>query len=406
MKRPLLRLLCGAVVMTAVSVHGACGQSNLPIKIGEINSYTGPVAAFTQVYRRGLDLAIEQINAQGGVIERKFEVVYRDDNFSPADALRMADELVLREKVDLLAGSYLSPIGLALASYAQQHRVLYVATEPLTNQITWEKGSRYVFRIQSPISYITAALVDQAATLTCKKWVGTGPISEAITDMHHDFQTGMAKRQPGFVWAGESLAPLGKMNPGSTIDYLQRTGADCVLNSQTGPDLISLLREGRARGYLDKVQVISLQTGNPEWLNSLGADAPVGWFVSGYPWQDVPWPTHRKFVSDYQAKYGTDPGYGSFIGYLTAEAIAAGIARAGSVDTEKMIKGFRGVEFDSIAGHSRWRLDHQLDVGGWVGRIDVRDGKAVMIDSRYITGQDGLPTEEEGLKRRPPGAND
>ncbi len=77
----------------------------------------------------------------------------------------MANELVLNQKVDLLAGTYLSPIGLAVASFAQQNKVLFVATEPLTNQITWEKGSRYVFRVQNPISQTAAAFVKKAATM-------------------------------------------------------------------------------------------------------------------------------------------------------------------------------------------------------------------------------------------------
>lgn len=404
MKRSLFGLACMTALVGVIGAGEAAAQSSQPIKIGEINSYTGPIAAFTQVYRKGMDLAVEQVNASGGVLGRKLEVIHRDDNFSPADATTMANELVLNEKVDLLAGTFLSPIGLAVASYAQQNHVLFVATEPLTNQITWEKGSRYVFRVEEPISHTTATFVQKAATLDCKKWAGTGPISEAITDMHNDFKASMAKKQPGFVWAGELLSPLGKMSPGATIDFLERSGADCVLNSQAGPDLVALLREGRARGYFDKVKVISLQTGIPEWLNTLNAEAPVGWTVSGYPWQSVTWPAHKKFVADYQAKYSSDPAFGSFIGYLSIQAIAAGITRAGSMDTEKMIKGFRGAEFDSIVGKSRWRLDHQLDLGGWIGTVAVKDGKALMVDSQYIT--EGYPTEEEGLKRRPAGAND
>jgi branched-chain amino acid transport system substrate-binding protein len=405
MRKSFLRVLCAIAI--GASVGGAAvAQDAKPIRIGEINSYTGPIAAFTQVYRRGFDLAVEQINANGGVIGRKLEVVYRDDNFSPADAVRMAGELALNEKVDLLAGGYLSPIGFAIASYAQQNHILYVATEPLANQLTWEKGSRYVFRVQEPISHTTAVFVEKAATMKCTRWAGVGPISEAISDMDNDFKAGMAKKQADFVWAGELLQPLGKLNPGATFDFLQRGGVDCLLDSNVGPDLVSLLREGKARGYWDKVKVLALQSGLPEWLDTLGAEAPVGWFVSGYPWQTIDIPAHKKFVADFQAKYGDHPGFGAFIGYLSVQAIAAGIAHAGSVDTEKMIQGFRGAEFDSIVGKSRWRRDHQLDLGGWLGRIEVRDGKAMMVDAQYYGGDDGFPSEEDGLKRRPPGAND
>jgi branched-chain amino acid transport system substrate-binding protein len=406
MSKALFRLLCVAALTGMAGIGEAAAQGAPPIKIGEINSYTGPIAAFTLVYQKGLNLAIEQINANGGVLGRKLEVIYRDDNFSAADAVRVANELVLNQKVDLLAGTYLSPIGLAVASYAQQNKVLFVATEPLTNQITWEKGSRYVFRVQNPVSQTAAVFVKKAAAMDCMRWAGIGPISEAISDMNNDFKAGIVKAKPGATWVGEQSYPLGKLNAGAAIDYLQRVNADCVLGAPVGPDLVSLLREGRARGWLDKVKFIGLQSGLPEWLDTMSeADAPVGWIVSGYPWQTFDVPAHKKFVADYQAKYGTHPGYGSLIGYLSGQAIAAGIAHTGSTDTEKMVQGFRGADFDSIVGHIKWRKDHQLELGTFVGTIAVKDGKVVMVDSTY-SGTDGLPTEEEGLKRRPPGAND
>ena len=284
--------------------------------------------------------------------------------------------------------------------------MLFVATEPLTNQITWEKGSRYVFRVANPISMTAAALVEKAATLGCTKWAGTGQVSEAITDMINDFQAGIKKKNPDAQWMGNLLTPVGKMNPGTAIDQFQRWGIDCLLNSQAGPDLVGMMREGKARGFFDKVKVVSLQTGIPEWLDSLGSEAPVGWIVSGYPWQTIPWPAHKQFVADYQAKYKVDPKFGSFVGYLAGEAIVAGIAHSASTNVEDLIKGFKGAEFDCVAEKCRWRKDHQLDVGGWVGEVKMENGKPIMADWEYISGQKGMPSEEAGLARRPSGAND
>ena len=79
-----------------------------PIRIGEINSYTGPSAAFTQSYRKGFEMAVDEVNASGGVLGRKLEILFRDDNYSPADGVRLANELILQDKVDLLAGTFFS----------------------------------------------------------------------------------------------------------------------------------------------------------------------------------------------------------------------------------------------------------------------------------------------------------
>src|SRR3954470_3557381 len=104
--------LFGITALLALAAAGpAVGQAP-PIRIGEINSYTGPVAVFTHPYRNGLQMAVDEINAKGGVLGRKLELIHRDDNFSPADAVRLANELVLNQKVDLLAGTFLSPIAL------------------------------------------------------------------------------------------------------------------------------------------------------------------------------------------------------------------------------------------------------------------------------------------------------
>ena len=92
---------------------------------------------------------MEQVNAKGGVLGgRKLEVISRDDGGKPEDAVRIAGELVIAEKVDLLAGGFLSNVGLALADFANQNKRLYVASEPLTDALVWERGNRYTFRLR------------------------------------------------------------------------------------------------------------------------------------------------------------------------------------------------------------------------------------------------------------------
>ena len=121
--------------------------------------------AFTLPYRQGWQLAVEQVNAAGGVLGRKLEVISRDDAGRPQDAVRIAGELVGEQKVDLLAGGFLSNVGLAISDFALQNRRLYVASEPLTDALVWEKGHRYCFRLR-PSTYMQAAmLVRDAAKL-------------------------------------------------------------------------------------------------------------------------------------------------------------------------------------------------------------------------------------------------
>ncbi|MCB1991934.1 MAG: ABC transporter substrate-binding protein, partial [Geminicoccaceae bacterium] len=106
-----------------------------PIKIGDINSYTR-MAQHTEHAKRGMQLAIDEINADGGINGRVLELISRDDAGEPGEAIRVAEELVSREGVDILTGTTLSNIGLAVASFAAQNKVLYLAAEPLADAVT------------------------------------------------------------------------------------------------------------------------------------------------------------------------------------------------------------------------------------------------------------------------------
>src|SRR4051812_28029875 len=155
-------LATGASLLAAPAIVRA--QGDVPIRIGEINSYTA-APAFTLPYRNGWQLAVEQVNAAGGVLGRKIEVISRDDAGRPPDAIRLAGELLDDQKVDLLSGSFLSNIGLALSDVAKQRKRLFVGGVPLTDALVWQQGHRYCYRLR-PSTYMQAAmLVDDAAKL-------------------------------------------------------------------------------------------------------------------------------------------------------------------------------------------------------------------------------------------------
>ncbi|HLM39582.1 MAG TPA: ABC transporter substrate-binding protein, partial [Microvirga sp.] len=104
----------------ALALAGPAAQAQQPpIKLGELNSYAR-WAAFTVPYRSGWQMALEEINARGGVLGRKLDIISRDDGATTGDATRVADELVTREGVSLLFGSFQSNVGVAMADYANQ----------------------------------------------------------------------------------------------------------------------------------------------------------------------------------------------------------------------------------------------------------------------------------------------
>jgi len=142
-------------------------QAQQTIKIGELNSYKAQ-PAFLDPYKKGWEMAVDEINAKGGVLGKKLEVISRDDGANPGEAVRVAEELVTREGVSMIAGTFLSHIGLAVTNFAGQKKVFFLAAEPLTDKITWQNGNKYTFRLRAT-TYMQVAMLMPAATGAKKK---------------------------------------------------------------------------------------------------------------------------------------------------------------------------------------------------------------------------------------------
>lgn len=388
-------------VPLAIALAAAPAGAADPIRIGEINSYTA-LAAFTQPYKKGIELALEEINRAGGVLGRPLEVVFRDDGFKPADAARHAEELVTAEKVDLLAGTFSSGTGLAVADYANRQKILFVASEPLSDALVWEKGSRYVFRLRASTAMQAEMLAAEAAKLPATRWVTVAPNYEYGTAFVAAFKQALSAKRPDVIWVGEQWPAQGKLDAGATVEGVETAKPQAIFNATFGPDLARFVKEGNSRDLFKGRAVVSALTGEPEYLDPLKEETPDGWIVTGYPWSQIDTEAHRSFRTAYEAKFKDSPRLGSVVGYTTIQTIAAALKKAGSTDTEKLIAAYRGLEFQSPFGPAHFRAgDHQSTLGAFVGKTSQKDGRGLMVDWRYIDGASVLPSEDEGRRRRP-----
>ncbi len=371
------------------------------IKIGEINSYSG-LPAFTQPYRKGWQLAVEEINAHGGVNGKKLVVISRDDGGKPADALTAANELVSNDGVALIAGGFFSNVGLALADFAKQRNVFYFAGEPLTDALVWSQGNKQTFRLR-PSNYMQAAmLAEEAAKLPAKRWATVAPNYEYGQSAVSVFKQILSAKRPDIEWVGEQWPPQGKIDAGPVVQALAATRPEAILNVTFGPDLVKFVREGNSRGLFKDRAVVSFLTGEPEYLDPLKGETPEGWIVTGYPWSEYHTPEHDAFVKAYQAKFDDYPRLGSVVGYTLMKAIAEVLDKAGSTDPGKLIAAAEGVSFPSPFGQASLRaIDHQSTLGAFVGRTALKDGRGVMVDFAYRDGAKYLPPDAEVRKLRP-----
>lgn len=393
-------------VLTAAALSVALGlglpaSAQNTIKIGEMNSYK-VFPAFLDPYKKGWELAVEEVNAAGGVLGRKIEIVSRDDNGNPGDAVRVAEELVSRENVAFLIGTFPSNVGLAVSDFAKQKKILFIASEPLTDKIVWEAGNRYTFRLRASTYMQTAMLVPEAAKLNKKRWAIVYPNYEYGQAATAAFKKLIKEQQPDVEFVVEQAAPLNKIDAGAVVQAIADAKPDAIFSSLFAADLAKFVREGTTRGLFKDVAVLNLLGGEPEYLDPLRDEAPEGWYVTGYPWDQIDTPEHNRFKEAYMKRFNDYPRLGSIVGYASVIAAAEAIKKANSTDSEKLVEAMRGLTHSTPFGDITWRaIDHQSTMGAYVGRLTVKDGKGAMTDWTYADGADFLPSDEEVRRMRP-----
>jgi branched-chain amino acid transport system substrate-binding protein len=370
------------------------------IKVGELNSYK-VFPAFLEPYKKGWELALEEVNARGGINGRKLEVVSRDDGGTPGDAVRVAEELISRERANVLMGTFASNVGLAVANLAQQRRIVFLAAEPLTDKIVWENGNRYTFRLRPSTYMQVAMLVPEAARLKKKRWAIVYPNYEYGQSATESFKRLLKAAQPDVEFVAEQAAPLGKIDAGAVAQALADARPDAIFSSLFAADLQKFVREGNTRGLFTNRTVFNLLGGEPEYLDPLRDETPDGWWVTGYPWNEIQTPEHKRFRDAYQKRWNDYPRLGSVVGYTALHAVAQGLRKAGSAEAEKLAGALRGLKMESPFGAITWRaIDQQSTMGAYVGQLARREGRGVMVNWRYADGAAFQPSDEEIRKLR------
>jgi branched-chain amino acid transport system substrate-binding protein len=402
---------CLALALVVAGVESAGAQA--PIRIGEINSYSGVGAAFTAPYRAAVEMALEEINGRGGILGRKVEVLFRDDKLRPDEGIKHAQELVFQEKVDFLMGTFSSAVGLAVSDFALKQKKLFLAAEPLTEALTWQKGHRYVFRVRPHTWAQGRILAERAAKLPLVRWSNIGPDYEYGHKAWEGFWNRLKELRPGVAEASSSFPKLGA---GQYLDHVNKMLAaspDALYTSLFGGDWIAFVKQAAPFGLFSgdrKRFVVGILLGEPEYIDPLGKDAPEGMLVTGYPWYGIDTPAHRAFVERYGQFVGQKhpalaryPYQGSLVGYVTMHAMAEAIRKAGTVDTEGVVTALEGLRVETPIGSITFRAsDHQSTMGAWVGttRMDPQRNVGVMVNWEYVPGEAILPGDEEVKRLR------
>jgi len=379
-----------------------------PIRIGEINSYSGVATVYTFPYKDGLEMALKEINDKGGVLGRPLEFIFRDDKLKPDEAVKAARELVLQEKVDYLAGCISSSVGLAISAYAKDAKVLYFATHCQTSRLTWDDGHKYIAHTTNNVNQYIRAIAKKAAVSPYKKWAHISPDYEYGQNVWEEFSSYLKLLKPDVQVVQQNWPKLGETDHSSYITALLQSGADAFFSSVWGAQEIAFVKQARPFGLLDKIKFYSASVGNPDELDPLGKEAPIGTVTTGFAWYDDGVQKLHPKLKDWVKKYaewskGKEPKLGASWGYASAYIIAEAIKRARSTDTDKVIGALgEGFDMDFPWGKVIMRgCDQQAIPPQWTGVVKMNpQGRPVMGDVEETHGKDIVRSCDEVMQLR------
>lgn len=391
-RKTFLKGMIGAAALAAAGLPALAQDT---IKIGEINHYKR-MAAFAGPYKLGIEMALDEVNAAGGVLGKPLEFIFRDDQGKPGEAVKIAEELMTRDGAVMLTGTILSNVGLAISSLAAEKKYVYLASEPLADAITWSKGNDYTFRLRSSTYMQAAMLAEEAAKTDATRYATIAPNYAYGKDAVAAFKKALTALKPDVEFVAEQWPALFKIDAGAEVQAIERAKPDAIYNVTFGTDLAKLVREGGTRGLFEGRNVYGLLSGEPEYMDPLGDEAPEGWVVTGYPWSEITDDAGKAFVDAYIARNNDHPRIGSLVGYMTVQSIAAVLEKAGSTETEAIRAAFADLPVSTPVGDITYRaIDHQATMGAYVGTIALKDGKGTLVDWTYKYGGDyTLPDDE------------
>ena len=407
MKRILSIKSFALIVCTlAVSIilYPAGVKAQAPIKIGIIDSYSGPPTTFTYDVRDAFKLATDEINAKGGVLKRKIEFTTRDDKFKVDLALSMAKELVMMEKVDILMGTINSAASLAVSEYCKTEKMPFLVTFSKSEKITGEKGHRYVFEVsENTVMIGNAAAAGLAKKPYVKYWIAGDDYEYGHACADATWNT-LKKLKPKVELMGQSWWKVGEPELTAYLTAISAKKPDAVIFSPGGATITNLMKVSKTTGFAEKFPICLHTATEHSNLAPLGADGPEGVIgTSNYHFYYPDTQKNKAFAKAFKDAYGREPKVGALYGYLAGQFITKALAKAGKMDREKFIDALSGLKVDSPIGEIEMRaFDHQAMLPMYMGVTKKVAEYPFLIASDIVTipAKDLMPSIEEIKKAR------
>jgi branched-chain amino acid transport system substrate-binding protein len=392
-----LVLTGGALLMTA-GLLTAPAAAQKPVKVGFPMILSGPGALFGEPALRGAQLFVEELNARGGVLGRKLELLARDTKGSADEAVRVSRELILRENVDFLVGTLTSAEGPAVSVVAKENRIVFIAPIPKTDQLTApDKLHPYVFRVAATTTMEGRSAAEIVAKWPVRRIATIGPDYAYGQDVTRAFVDHLKKLKPAVEIVDQQWPKLGEADYTPFITAQLAKKPEAVFSSLWGGHFVTFVKQARPLGYFDAIKYNMMQVaegGSPETTKALGAEYPVGIWGNSYDafyWDGAP-PQHREYTARLSRFLKDEyPSSWAIQGYIGMQFLVEAIRKAGSTDSDKVARALLGLTVETPHGKITLReKDHQANRGQLYGKT-VRDPKYPFAIMKPVTYVDPTP---------------
>ena len=345
--------------LSGAFLYSQAYASTDPIKVGVVTPLSGTYAPIGQQVKWGLELATKQINAGGGILGRKVELIFEDEEANPAVATQKAEKLFQVANVDFLTGTVNSGSTLAVGQVAERNKRLIATTVSFADSITADKCSPNVFRVNARAGMQSAALA---------AWLSKEKANANVFYLGPDYEMGRstvaafkkAAEEKGAKSVGEVFAPLDNKDYSPYFGQIRAAKPAVIYTSVAGNDTVRFFSQMSEYGINKGVTLVGASgTVTSQNMNAIGKAAEG--FVTGVGYSPkIENPQNQKFVADFQAAYKALPDLYGADSYGLMYFYKAAVEKAKSTDTDKVRTAMEDLEWETPQGTKKMRKgDHQ-----------------------------------------------
>jgi len=353
-----------AAVLTTALMVDAQG----PIRLGASLSLTGTYAKLGKNQHEGYQLCLKELNAKGGLLGRKVELVVYDDQSLPPTGVRLYEKLITEDKVDVVMGPYSSPITEAVANVTEKYKKIMVTPLAATTSIFRKEPRRkYIFMILSPAEVYLEGLIDTAA----KRGLKTVAVINEDTLFSKAAAAGAVElaKKKGLQVVFQEAYPKGNTDFSALLTKIKSTNADVIAAATYFDDAVALTRQMKELNVNPKMYGVTVGGDLPEFYDTLKGNAE--YIYGATQWEPVlNYPGNKEFFESYKAEFKHEPSYHSAAGYAGCLIYAEGVKRAGSLEADKvreqLLKGEMRTMFgDYKVDQDGFQLAHKMVTFQW-----------------------------------------